>query len=324
MLRIYAHSMPEERADAPPSCSVVVVAYDMARELPRTMRSLLPPYQTGVDADGYELVVVDNGSPQPTAPLVRHAVTTSGVDVALQLIRIDPAPPSPARAANEGIAAATGDVIGLVVDGARIASSGLVASAVLATQLAPRVIVTSPAYHLGDQRHMDASTSGHDQGTEDRLLAQARWETDGDRLFAISTLAGSSGRGWFGPMGESSALFMSRALWNEVGGLDEAFTLPGGGLVNHDLYRRACALGDVQLVVLLGQGTFHQFHGGAATTRRYTWEEMHAQYESIRGEHYEPPTNAPWYFGGIPDTAIAHLERSTQWLANRLQYKSGT
>jgi glycosyltransferase involved in cell wall biosynthesis len=317
MLRIYARSMPEERAGARPSCSVVVVAYDMARELPRTVRSLLPPYQTGIDTKAYELVVVDNGSPQPLAPLVRRAVTTSDADVALQLIRIDPAPPSPARAANEGVAAASGDVIGLVVDGARLASPGLVASAVVATRLAPRVIVTSPAYHLGDQRHMDAATSGHDQDAEDALLEQAQWETDGDRLFAISTLAGSSGRGWFGPMGESSALFMSRELWDEVGGLDEAFTMPGGGLVNHDLYRRACALDDVRLVVLLGQGTFHQFHGGAATTRRYTWDEMHAQYESIRDEPYVPPANAPWYFGGIPETAIVHLERSTEWLVNR-------
>jgi hypothetical protein len=317
MLRIYARSMPEERAEAQPSCTVVVVAYDMARELPRTVRSLLPPYQTGIDTDGYELVVVDNGSRQPMAPLVRHAVAAGEANVALQLIRIDPAPPSPARAANEGIAAAAGDVIGLVVDGARLASTGLVASALLAMQLAPRVIVTSPAYHLGDQRHMDASTSGHDQPTEDALLEQAQWESDGDQLFAVSTLAGSSGRGWFGPMGESSALFMPRALWDEVGGLDEAFTMPGGGLVNHDLYRRVCALDDVQLVVLLGQGTFHQFHGGAATTRRYTWDEMHAQYESIRGEPYVPPANAPWYFGGIPDTAIVHLERSTEWLVNR-------
>jgi hypothetical protein len=44
---------------------------------------------------------------------------------------------------------------------------------------------------------------------------------------------------------------------------------------------------------------------------------MHAQYESIRDEPYVPPANAPWYFGGIPETAIVHLERSTEWLVNR-------
>ena len=68
-------------------------------------------------------------------------------------------------------------------------------------------------------------------------------------------------------MGESSSLFLTRELWRELGGLDERFALPGGGLVNHDLYRRACALDDVQLVVMLGEGTFHQIHGGASTSR---------------------------------------------------------
>ena len=32
---------------------------------------------------------------------------------------------------------------------------------------------------------------------------------------------------------------MPRAMWDELGGLDESFGLPGGGLSNHDLYRRA-------------------------------------------------------------------------------------
>ena len=74
-------------------------------------------------------------------------------------------------------------------------------------------------------------------------------------------------------MGESSSLFCPPTLWEELGGLDERFALPGGGLVNHDLYRRACALHGVELVVLLGEGTFHQYHGGAATSRRLTWDD---------------------------------------------------
>ena len=181
-----------------------------------------------------------------------------------------------------------------------MASPGLLATAELAGRLAPRCVITSPAYHLGTTKHMEAVAAGYDQRAEDQLLAAAGWEHDGSRLFAISTLAGSSARGWFGPMGESSALFMPRPLWDELGGLDERFDLPGGGLVNHDLYRRACSLDGVQLIVLLGEGTFHQYHGGAATTRRYTWDEMHAQYEAIRGCAYEPPANAPLYLGSLP------------------------
>ena len=74
--------------------------------------------------------------------------------------------------------------------------------------------------------------------------------------------------------------------------MDERFALPGGGLANHDLYRRACALDGVELVVLLGEATFHQYHGGAATSRRFTWDDMHADYPAIRGEPHRPPAES--------------------------------
>ena len=35
-------------------------------------------------------------------------------------------------------------------------------------------------------------------------------------------------------MAESNALFMDRDLWLELGGYDERFTTPGGGLANLD------------------------------------------------------------------------------------------
>jgi hypothetical protein len=150
------------------------------------------------------------------------------------------------------------------------------------------------------------------------LLAGSGWEEDGYRLFDISTLAASSGRGLFGPMGESSALFMARDLWQELGGLDERFGLPGGGLVNHDLFDRACTLGQAQLVVLLAEGTFHQYHGGAATSRRFEWDEMHADYAAIRGHPYRPPQNAALYVGTVAPQALAHIEVSTALALKRL------
>src|SRR3954462_11484238 len=99
-----------------PSVSIVVVAFRMERELPRTLASLLPGMQLDVERLDYEVIVVDNGSPQPVKfdhPLVR-------------VIRIDNAPRPPALAVNVGIAAARGELIGVMVDGARIASPGIV------------------------------------------------------------------------------------------------------------------------------------------------------------------------------------------------------
>ena len=45
--------------------SIIVIGFDMKRELPRTVVSLLPPYQQGVHHDEVEIIVVDNGSAEP-------------------------------------------------------------------------------------------------------------------------------------------------------------------------------------------------------------------------------------------------------------------
>jgi hypothetical protein len=299
-------------ASRAPALSVVVVAYGMARELPRTVRTLSPPYQREVDADEFEIIVVDNGSPVPVQLEEPAALSPD-----ITLHRLDPAPPSPARAANAGIALARGELIGLIIDGARMISPGMLSGARLGAQAAARPIVTAPAWHLGPALHMHAEAVGYDQRVEDLLLEAAGWEDDGYELFSIATPAASSRRGLFGPMGESSSLFMPRALWHELGGLDERFALPGGGLVNHDIYRRACLLDDVQLVVVLGEGTFHQIHGGAATSSQVTTEEMRAEYEAIRGESHRPPTNEPLFVGRVPRQYRPYLAHSVELAEKR-------
>ena len=101
-------------------------------------------------------------------------------------------------------------------------------------------------------------------------------------------------------------------MWDELGGLDERFELPGGGLVNHDLYRRACDLPGAELVVLLGEGTFHQYHGGAATSRRLTWDDMHDGVPAVRGDRTSPPERIrPLRRRGVP-ASLPPIERSAR------------
>jgi hypothetical protein len=46
----------------------------------------------------------------------------------------------------------------------------------------------------------------------------------------------------------------------------------------------------VELIVLVGEGTFHQYHGGAATSRRHSWEETYTEYQTITGIAHRPAT----------------------------------
>ena len=293
--------------EAAPKLSLVVVVYDMAREADRTLRSLAVPYQRDVSPDDYEVVVVDNGSPAPIDPAVLAAFPGR-----LRAKRIDPAPPSPAHAANVGAEMADGELVGLLIDGARIASPGLLGRALLARRVAERPLVASPGWHLGPALHAHAETSGYDRAAEDRLLADLDWERDGYRLFDTATLAESSSRGWFAPMGESNGLFMLAETWEALGGLDERFALPGGGLANHDFFRRACEVDGTRLIVLLGEGTFHQIHGGAATSGRFQWQEMHDEYVALRGRPYRPPENERLYLGTVPASVLPHVEHAAQ------------
>jgi hypothetical protein len=289
----------------------------MARELPRTVRSLGPTYQREIDPDAYEVIVVDNGSPNAVDPAW---FTDFGGQ--LRVERLDPAPPSPAHAANVGLQLARGELVGLLIDGARMASPRLLAAARDAAKLADRPVVSTLAWHLGTVMHMEAADAGYDTAAEDALLAEADWEQDGYRLFGISTLAASSRRGWFGPLGESNALFLTRAMWEELEGLEERFTMPGGGRCNHDVYRRACLLDGSRVVMLLGEGTFHQIHGGAATSKRFSKQDADAEYEAIRGEPFEPPEVPRLYYGAVPPPALPALEYSVQWIVNRQQHEA--
>ena len=289
-----------------PKVSVVVVVYNMAREAPRTLFSLSTAFQRNIHADDYEVVVVDNGSTPPFDPRVLAALEGN-----FRLIRIDPASRSPVQAINRGLAVARGEVIGVMIDGARLATPGIIGLAAAAVRPSDRFVALTLGFHLGSKVQMQSVPEGYDRREEDRLLGHSGWREDGYRLFDVSVFAGSSAGGWFRPMNESNAIFMRRRLWDELEGYDESFASPGGGFANLDTLCRAVALPDVAFITLLGEGTFHQVHGGVATNGTGAMQEFwHAEYSTIRGRPFRTPCYRSRYLGCIPPNALTSVAAS--------------
>ena len=289
-----------------PTLSVIVVFHNMAREVPLTLFTLSAEYQRGVGSGDYEVIVLDAGS---VTPLEENFVKSFGEN--FRLVR-SPAAPSPVAAVNWATTLVRGEAIALCIDGARMLSPGILRHMLDAFKIWNDPLVATLAWHLGPKIQNESMLDGYDQAAEDALLDSVDWRADGYELFRISSLAGSSKYGWFGPLGESNCLAVRKETWARLGGLHEGFVSPGGGLVNLDFYREACGQLD-PLVILLGEGTFHQFHGGVATN--VPWKDhpkgtFNIEYQAIRGKTFAVEEKAATYLGSVPPQALGFLEFS--------------
>jgi glycosyltransferase involved in cell wall biosynthesis len=288
--------------------SVIVISYNMKRELPRTLISLSTLMQQDICKDDYEVIIVDNGS--NNASDLKHCTKIQN-NFSLQFFK-NPSH-SPVNAINYGLEIAKGELIGVMIDGARMASPRILASAIEASNLFEEPIIGAHGFHLGPEVQMQSTLKGYNQEKEDKLLSSIDWQKDGYRLFKISVFAGSSTNGWFILPLETNAIFLKQNLWKKLNGYEASFKSPGGGLANLDIWKRACTIQNGQPIILLGEGTFHQIHGGIATNAKSpVLPRFHEEYYKIRNENYSKPTNKPFFYGRLNPYLHSSIEFSSK------------
>lgn len=280
-----------------PVLSFIVITYRMQREALRTLASLARDYQQGTAGIDYEVVVVDNASPQPL-----DLSALGDIGVPLVLVRREQAGVSPADAINIGVERSSGEHVAIMIDGARMLSPGVVRSTVEALRLAAQPVVAVLGLHLGPGHQQQTVEQGYSKAVEDQLLESIDWQANGYRLFEIAAWGGSCKQGWLGLAAESNCICVSRRFYRQLRGYDERFAMSGGGLVNLDFYRRAVEHPDSTLIYLAGEGCFHQLHGGVTTGQRqqgHSFEELEEEYRRIRGQGFQWPQRQPLLYGRL-------------------------
>jgi hypothetical protein len=291
---------PTPVLDGPP-LSVIVICYEMAEQIENTIRTLLPPYQKAVETQDYQVVVIDNGS---TSPLPT-SVWRQGENVSYQHVSRLEAPVNPGVAINRAVAANRSPLLCVMIDGARMVTPGVLRWGMDLASLSQETIAEVRGWHLGPKVQMQSVLEGYNMGVEKALLRKIGWPNDPYRLFEISAPAASMKRGFLGLAAECTCLFLSRSLFDRIGGFDERYSQPGGGLCNADFFVRAVHAAE-KVFTVLGEGSFHQIHGGAATglsgeNSREAFRRWKKEYEKLSRQWKTVPVEyQPILAGHLP------------------------
>jgi cephalosporin hydroxylase len=287
------------------SLSVLVVFHDMRREAARTLHSLSRAYQRDIEDLDYEVIAIENGSSR-VGRLGEDFVKSFGPEFKY-LDLGEESSPSPAHALNRGREVARGRSVAVMIDGAHVLTPRVLHFGMLGLTTYSPAVVSVQQWYVGPGEQNETVPRGYDEDYEDRLFEQVEWPVDGYRLFDIGHFIG--GRDWFDGQWESNCIFAPQSLLDQVGAMDLDFNAPGGGFANLDFFERMTTSPRIKLVTVLGEGSFHQVHGGTTTNapesaeRRNLLQSYGEQYAEIRGNVFKSPAKVAHYVGALPDSA---------------------
>jgi len=298
--------------------SVVVIIYDMRQQALNTLKTLSQHYQLGISQHDYEVIVVENVSPNTLQPADIESLPSNFS----YYLRHEKGV-SPASAINFGVAKAKAQYIGIIIDGARMLTPGVLMNAKAAWELSTDALTIIPAYHLGqkEQQHQDVEL--YNSEIEGKLLADAGWPDNGYSLFSISCLSAPNRHGFFHPFMECNCFFVRKSTFAEIGGADERFNLSGGGALNLYIYYKLAMHPTTRLILLPGEGCFHQVHGGVTTSaksdRDAVLNQFKIQLEEILGHPFKAPRIEPFLLGKIPVQSFKWMEYSLEQARARVE-----
>ncbi len=286
--------------------SIIVIVYKMRRQAYNTLQSLSATYQRNTGAN-YEVIVVENSSAENLT-----AAQIDSLPANFRYFLREEAGVSPVSAINFALQHCRGDMLGLIIDGARMLSPRVIEYVLALHRMFDFPLVAVPGYHLGMQQH---DAAGEDRAdTEQAELEELNWREDGYRLFNQACFSPGNRHGHFNPMMECNALFCTKQSFLSIGGADPRFNLSGGGSINLHIYRSLGMLPESKLIVLPGEGNFHQYHGGVTTKASDNRKEMlrafNHQLSSFWGGQFKSLSREPLLFGTIGRSAQRFLQLS--------------
>jgi glycosyltransferase involved in cell wall biosynthesis len=305
-----------------PQLSVIVIIHRMSRQAANTLYSLSPAFQRNVSGSDYEIVVVENDSDDALGQARAEAQAEN-----LRYFQRQEPGVSPVPALNFGFEQSRAPLVGFIIDGARMVTPRTIEYALAAGRIFDHPLCVVPGYHLGAKQHHFHETSGYSEEVERELLEKIDWKNNGYDLFSVCCFSGANPRGFFTQFLESNCFFCRRESFEKIGRADPRFNLPGGGSVNIFVYHALARLPESRLVVLAGEGSFHQFHGGVTTMEVEDRDERLQTHRTNLAEVFGGPFKGmhrePTILGSLPAASEAFLQVSSKHASDQYFFCRG-